>query len=400
MAAWLPLYGYQASLDCRLPTSANLTASHSSAGASYVATRPEAVGSLSASIAIARVICICGIVYVHAWTGLDVDELRAQGGSWHSILYWALIELLGRSSVPLLSIVSGWLVMASVSKRSYAGFAAGKARGLLLPMVLWNLITMVVLAALVRFAGLNVPQAAPGLPLLNELFHLTAPGQINVQNAFLRDVFVCMLAAPLLGRLPNAALGVILAVTVAWCVEGWQLFILLRPQILLFFLIGIFAFRFRWEAFVNRLPMLPLTLVYLLLGTMKVWLSIRGQGYQYSHPEMVAIFDNFLRIMAAMFFWKLARLLARSSLSDMMQYGERYAFLLFCSHILLIWLLAPLVGPMFGRFGEPGYPLFLLLQPVMAMAAAIALGQLLLLLHFGTAKILSGGRLAQGVRRA
>src|SRR3546814_3370556 len=82
------------------------------------------------------------------------------------------------------------------------------------------------------------------LPLLREILHLQAPGEINVQNAFLRDVFVCMMIAPLLVRLPSIALGAMLAGVFAWCIEGWQLYLLLRPQILLFFLVGVLAFRF------------------------------------------------------------------------------------------------------------------------------------------------------------
>src|SRR3546814_3198073 len=59
---------------------------------------------------------------------------------------------------------------------------------------------------------------------------LQAPGEINVQNAFLRDVFVCMMIAPLLVRLPSIALGAMLAGVFAWCIEGWQLYLLLCPQ--------------------------------------------------------------------------------------------------------------------------------------------------------------------------
>ncbi len=350
-------------LDRLLPTPATLPpaqAGHeiSCTGSSRKAS-PRA--SLSTTIAIARVICICGIVYVHAWTGLNVDELRAQGGSWHSILYWVLIEMMGRSSVPLLSIISGWLVMASVSKRSYGQFIRGKAKSLLLPMVLWNLISAALVLLFAHFGELKAPQPAIGLPLLNEIFHLTAPGEINVQNAFLRDVFLCMLLAPLLVRLPSAALGAILLATLAWCIEGWQLYVLLRPQIFLFFLVGILAFRFKLDAFVDSLPMLALTSAFLVMGTGKCWLSIYGQYHQISHPEAVAAADNLLRIVAAMFFWKLAQLLGRSSLSEMLQRFDPYTFLLFCSHVLLIWLVGPVIGPLFGRFGEPGYPFFLLI---------------------------------------
>src|SRR3546814_20818141 len=88
-------------LDSRLPTPASLIAAeigqpvlHRDCGVKSASRE-----SLSTAIAIARVICISGIVYVHAWTGLNIDELRAQGGSWQSALYWMLIEFqIGRAS--------------------------------------------------------------------------------------------------------------------------------------------------------------------------------------------------------------------------------------------------------------------------------------------------------------
>src|SRR3546814_7029973 len=91
-----------------------------------------------------------------------------------------LIELLGRSSVPLLSIISGWLVMSSVAKRSYGQFVGGKAKSLLLPMVLWNLTTLAFVVAFAHFGQLKAPQPGFGLqPLLREILHLQAPGELN-----------------------------------------------------------------------------------------------------------------------------------------------------------------------------------------------------------------------------
>src|SRR3546814_12381365 len=84
--------------------------------------------------------------------------------------------------------------MASVSKRDYAQFAGGKAKSLLLPMVAWNLITVGLVVFFAHFGDLRAPKPALGMAFLNEIFHLTAAGEINVQNAFLRDIFICMLA--------------------------------------------------------------------------------------------------------------------------------------------------------------------------------------------------------------
>src|SRR3546814_3456019 len=82
-----------------------------------------------------------------------------------SVLYWTLIELFGSSSVPLLSIISGWLVMASVSKRDYAQFAGGKAKSLLLPMVAWNLITVGLVVFFAHFGDLRAPKPALGMEI-------------------------------------------------------------------------------------------------------------------------------------------------------------------------------------------------------------------------------------------
>src|SRR3546814_16646024 len=75
-----------------------------------------------------------------------------------------------------------------------------------------------------------------------------------------------MMIAPLLVRLPSIALGAMLAGVFAWCIEGWQLFLLLRPQILLFFLVGVLACRFSLNTFVERLPMLPVTAAFAVVG--------------------------------------------------------------------------------------------------------------------------------------
>src|SRR3546814_10754916 len=50
------------------------------------------------------------------------------------------MELLGRSAVPLLGMISGWLVAGSASHRTYGALIGGKTRTILLPMLLWNLL--------------------------------------------------------------------------------------------------------------------------------------------------------------------------------------------------------------------------------------------------------------------
>ena len=92
----------------------------------------------SDAIAIARVICILGVVYVHAWTGLNGEALAQLRGSGQDNLRWALMEIFGRSAVPLLGLISGWLVAGSGRARDWRSHLARKARTIALPMILWN----------------------------------------------------------------------------------------------------------------------------------------------------------------------------------------------------------------------------------------------------------------------
>src|SRR3546814_3277650 len=81
---------------------------------------------LSTAIAVARVLCIFEVVYVHAWTGLDGGRLTLADSSTQGVFRWVLMELLGRSAVPLLGMISGWLVAGSASHRTYGAFIGGK----------------------------------------------------------------------------------------------------------------------------------------------------------------------------------------------------------------------------------------------------------------------------------
>lgn len=339
------------------------------------------------AIDIARLICIFCVVYVHGWTGLPRDVSHALPFG-DSFAYWILVEGLGRSSVPLLSIISGWLV-AEPGKRLSIG---RKASSLLAPMASWDLLAVFLAGLATLMIGFDAGFAPVGMPLFNEVAHLTEPAIINVQNAFLRDVFVCMVAAPLLLRLPNTAMWCILAGTAIWAVMGWELFILLRPQILLFFLLGMLTRRLALDGRAAAVPTLPLAAVFLSLAAAKVALAASGNDYETSHPEMIALFDNVFRLIAAITFWKVARWLAGSRLGPWMVRLSAYSFLLFCSHILVLRAAGPLVEHFVGVMGDAYWPAFFLVQPVIALAVAVMIGKGLALVFPNLLRMLNGGR--------
>lgn len=349
----------------------------------------------STAIAVARLLGILGVVYVHAWTGLNWEKLFAANDTAQGVFRILVNEIFGRSAVPLLSIISGWLVVSTASTKAYGPFIGGKAKAILAPMILWNAIAIVAIAAGVMLLRVAGPLPTSFAWTFNELVPLLSPSNINVQMPFLRDLFVCMLVAPLLVRLPPAALAAVGALAIVWTVSTVQFPLLLRPPILIFFVAGIALRKF---GSAERIAGAPLWLVVapfaLLLGP-KIVLSVMGDPFAWEHPRAVAAFDIAFRLASALLLWRCAWSLAKGEAGRRLRSLEKYGFLLFCSHLIFMWVAAPLIGRVVGRLGDPLYPVFFLLMPVLALGVAILAGRGLVAINPALAGILSGGRLTR-----
>ncbi|MET0249250.1 MAG: acyltransferase [Sphingobium sp.] len=352
---------------------------------------PASIARRSDAISIARVICIVGVVYVHAWTGrggADLDALRTTG---QEVLRWVLMEIFGRSAVPLLGFISGWLVSGSRRTRDWRDHVGRKARTILLPMALWNILAILLVSGASRFGTLAAPQPHSLIWLAQELFILTRNPHINVQMPFLRDLFLCMLAAPLLVRAPGWLLWLVVLAAGSAHIGGYGPPILMRASILFFFALGMLAQRGAVERRVAAWPMMAAALPFALLTLAQLIATLRPDIML--APVVAASLDLALRVSAALFFWRLAWALAGTNARETLLRLEPYVFFLFCAHLILIWLFGPVLGLAFGRLGEPLYPLYLLIQPALVLVAVIGIARLLTRIAPRTAGILSGGRL-------
>ncbi len=345
----------------------------------------------SDAIAIARVICILGVVYVHAWTGLNGEALAQLRGSGQDNLRWALMEIFGRSAVPLLGLISGWLVAGSGRARDWRSHGARKARTIALPMILWNGLAILFVSGAAWTFGLSAPTPQSAEWVAQELFILTRNPDINVQMPFLRDLFLCMVAAPLLVRLPGWALMLIALAAAAAHVAGLGPPLLMRTSILVFFVAGILTRRGAGEEKVAMLPLPLAILPFALLMAAQLYRTIAlGDG---EWPLVQRSLDLAVRIAAAVAFWRIAWALAGTGARGLLLRIEPYAFFLFCAHLILIWLGGPVLGALFGPMGSPLYPVYLILQPLIVLAAVIPIGGALQRLAPAAATVLSGGRL-------
>lgn len=355
---------------------------------------------LSAAIDCARVISIMGMIYVHAWTGLGGWALSQAADTPQGVLRWLLIEFLGRGAVPLLGMVSGWLVAGSVLKRPYGEFLTGKARTILLPMVLWNAIAIVLVSG-AAYAGLiAAPTPSSIMWVVNELTTLTRTAHIDVQMAFLRDLFVCMAFAPLLARLPGRALVVTAVGLAAWTIADVHFPLLLRPMIALFFVCGMLARRYDWANRVTAWPLAAILIPFALLVAARVWLAIYGWEISSAYPMAREAFIVSLRFVAALVFWRIAWSLAAGAGGRFVLRAEPYVFVTFCSHLIFMWLLGNAIGQVTGKLGAPLYPAFLIAQPFLCLGFAVLISRLLLWRTPWAADILSGGRLRRAPRHA
>jgi fucose 4-O-acetylase-like acetyltransferase len=355
----------------------------------------QADSRLSTAIAIARLIGIMGIVYVHAWTGRTAEELAAVAFSWQAVLRTVLGEVFGRSAVPLLGMISGWLVVSTATRQRYAAFLIGKARTILLPMLLWNVIAILLVGAAATFGDLKAPTPTSIGWTLNELVPLVQANDVNVQMPFLRDLFVCMMLAPVLVRASTAWLALVASIVVVWSVSGVHVPLLLRPHILLFFTAGIAARRFGVAERVAGWPVALCALPFVVLITPRLWTALLGNAFFDAHPHVMAAFDIVFRLASAVLFWRLAWGLAGSNLADRLRGIEHYGFLAFCDHLVLLWLFGPVIGLATGSLGAGLYPAYLLVQPLLVLGVTVVLGQVLMALSPSVARVLSGGRLGR-----
>jgi len=206
------------------------------------------------TIEVARVALVVGLVFLHyfnfpndarpPFSGIDPDGHRL------ATFVNGFLTFFFFSAVPLLSAISGWLFFgfAGEPRQQIGRRIASRARSLLLPLILWNLMTLALAAIAQQFIptsgfatqfGLHT-QTAGGWDYVNAVLGLNGL-PIAFQFWFVRDLFVTVLCTPLLWLMLRHApiLGAV-ALAAVW-VGGFTLGIFIRTDVLFFFYLGALA---------------------------------------------------------------------------------------------------------------------------------------------------------------
>lgn len=320
---------------------------------------------LSERIELLRIALIIGIMIIHIPYDMEHNPYEKGRAAFEWLILY-LREGFFRAGVPCLSVISGWL-LARQADRGYPALVKKKFRTLMVPYLCFNLLTFcAVLAMQVAGAGTywEPIDEADTSELLNMLFGLSAP-PINIALYFLRDMMACVLLAPILfwgaRNAPMAVLVPILLFSLAGPralmpdgVQEYFLFII-RPDILLFFYIGIVV-RIRGldaTAFDRYLgPALAIGILGGAVSALIVELEV-------STPVRQALLLS-TKAAISLSVWIISSRLVRSGIGKWLARNGHKAFWLFCTHVPFLTLLFML----WGRTGWPYELYYLLVVPV------------------------------------
>ncbi|MEI4488265.1 acyltransferase [Frigidibacter sp. MR17.14] len=317
----------------------------------------------SDAIRMARVICILSMITVHFWPGAGRILDEAQPG-WAHPVYLVLVDYLGRSSVPLLSMISGALLVLSVRRGPPPlQTIRHKLRMLIGPMVVWSaaLLGLYLLHAAATGDMSRLPQGPMGW--INALFALTAP-PANLPLAFLRDTFVCATIAALSLALArrSPATGLMLTVAAFALMLALPGTLILRPQIAWFYLAGVIL---ALTGQLNR--SLPSGLVLALFLADSLGRNVFAADLGRAGLEWLD------RIAMSLLVWKVCEAIVRHlpAVFARMRRLEPYVFTLFCSHMLVVTAIAGIAGPLKLSETSDSYLAVFLLQYPATLALAV-----------------------------
>lgn len=338
---------------------------------------------LSNRIDLLRVTFIVGLVLLHYGTlpGTTASPFRGMDPSLFPIATFvnAFVSVIFLTAVPLLSAISGWLFFRDW--KAVPGFFLrrywARARSILLPMVLWNLATLLGFLALytvdpeadalafVAYDLGNLDVAA----VVNALFGVTRH-PINFQFWFLSDLLLTILLSPLLAfgltRMPIATLAGLFLV---W-IGDFTLGIFFRTDVLFFFALGAFI-RFR----ALSLPEVGAPAVGMLVFAFLVAAALRASApalVNLSDPMVVGVVDvltRLMRLLGVAAFWLAAARLPVNGATAALVNLAPLAFFLHAAH----WPLNQFVKGRLATLMPPVSELGLLANYVATTALTLAL---------------------------
>lgn len=337
--------------------------------------------NIAQRITVLRPLLIFGIVFVHVPGQLDKPSLM--GSSWFDYLTGFFQIGLFRGTVPMLSLIAGFLLFRAGLDLEAAKLYRKKFKTIVVPFLVFNVVLALLAAAIQYRTGFVYMRSLVGVEVrdwINALFGVKAV-PINYPLYFLRDLIVLIALAPLFGwflrRRP--IVGLLAVALVFGC--GFDGFVVRRDSsAVVFYLGGWLALAGRDLRAADRYAVPALALLCLLCAA----------------PMLFRIDDNtFLVYTAPFLIWPAVTLLQRTKAWDWALRASKYSFFVFVAH-------APLLELVYLGYRRllPGLPYetFWFAGPVLTIAVLVALYELLMLVAPRAFNAVIGARGEGGAR--
>jgi succinoglycan biosynthesis protein ExoH len=349
----------------------------------------------SSRIELLRVTCIFFIVCVHIPSPYDVGQGFHSGFA--DFIYDFFNYGLFRAATPTLSVISGYLLFSSYQLSHYPALVYKKFRTILLPAILWSTgMTFLLFAAqrmglierhIFNLADGNILAFADAIFGIN---HLPFNGPIY----FLYDLFLCILASPLIYFLIRMApwSGALLVV-VLW-LSGGSSALWVRGDILVGFYIGGVLSFYKVDLAISRGRALLVTCVFLACC-----MALAAHAMRVPPAEIdktIALELDILRIIGPIAMWSYATLISHTAVAKSLTKFGGMALFIFCSHEPLVRLLGRGFFGVAQQSAPAYYPFFYVFAAAAVILFAVAAKAVLLRVSPSALAVLSGGRLGGG----
>lgn len=305
-----------------------------------------------------RFAMIVGVVLLHTPQYVPITEISDDG---FSLLKAFFQNALFRTTVPVLTFISGYLVFQSGLDQTPKRLFTKKARSLLLPFMAFNLPVLAVAWVAETQAGIKLSYDLTSndvMSWLNMALGLTG-SPINYPLNFLRDMLALVVIAPLLGLVMRHMPFIGLAFCVWFFLNNYDGLLVLRDTMPIAFYMGGLAASRKWNMRALDAYALPCALLFLSLCAAIVYFRISN--------------TTALRLIAPLLIWPASALLLNLRIGTWCVYMNRYSFFIFVAHapvLIASWQLYKSVGM------DLPYPLYWAVTPVFTVALLVWIYQL------------------------
>lgn len=317
------------------------------------------------------------MISVHISPGYDPTDWDAS-----ELMYWIgplWVDMLGRSSVPALSVISGFLIAYNFEKQSIKTYIWRRFQSLYIPMVVWTgLLAGLLLAAALLFSVytrnffLFFDTSPIDTILRNILFLYREPA--NVPLTFLRDLFVSSVLATIILRY----VGFLVVPIFVFSALIWQTIgfgeIIFRGSIPTFMLAGIILQQRIGHLSLPQYTIFVSTFAFLVILT-NMWFGFLGA---IEETVGATIWNAALRLVLTVWILDIAyRIAKRGIFLNVLTELSKVSYLAYLSHTVVIYSSWEILERILGSNQHPLYALFFVAMPFLVFFIAIALQKLI-----------------------